>query len=112
MYAVEYLPLALDDLKEIAKYIAENLCSPKAALEIVKSITDAIEAVRKFPYSSSLYTPLKPLTHEYRKLVVNGYLVFYWVTDSTQIITVARVLHNRQNSKDHLSDNSAVQGYK
>ena len=112
MYTVEYLPLALNDLKEIAKYIAEKLGSPKVAINLVKEITEAVEAVREFPYSQSLYTPIKPLTHEYRKLVVNNFLVFYWVSDSTQVIMVARVLCNRRNSICCLNDKQAAKNYR
>lgn len=112
MYTVEYLPLALNDLKKIAKYIAEKLGSPKVAISLVKEITDAVEAVREFPYSQSFYTPIKTLTHEYRKLVVNNYLVFYWVSDSTQVITVARILYNRRNSINYLSDKQAAKKYR
>lgn len=107
MYSIEYLPLALNDLKGIAKYIAEALGSPQTAIKIVTEITDNLEKVQEFPYSATLFTPLKPLTHEYRQLVVSSYSVFYWVTDATQTITVARVLHNRRNSGDYLSDNKA-----
>lgn len=112
MYTVEYLSLALDDLKEIAKYIAEKLGNPKAALSLVKEITAAVEKAREFPYSQSLYTPLRPLSHEYRKLVVNHYLVFYWVSDSTRVITVARVLYNRRNSATCLNDKQAAKNYR
>lgn len=112
MYTVEYLPLALNDLKEIARYIAEKLGSPKVAISLVKEIIDSIETVREFPYSQSLYTPAKPLTHEYRKLVVNNYLVFYWVLDSAQVISVARVLYNRRNSINYLSDKQTAKNYR
>lgn len=107
MYSIEYLPLALNDLKGIAKYIAEVFGSPQTAIKVVTEITDNLEKIREFPYSATLFTPLRQLTHEYRQLVVNSYSVFYWVTDATQTITVARVLHNRRNSGDHLSDNKA-----
>ncbi|MCQ2108218.1 MAG: type II toxin-antitoxin system RelE/ParE family toxin [Fibrobacter sp.] len=107
MYSIEYLPLALNDLKEIARYIAEVFGSPQTAIKVVTETTDNLEKVREFPYSATLFTPLKPLTHEYRQLVVSSYSVFYWVTDATQTITVARALHNRRDSSDHLSDNKA-----
>lgn len=112
MYTIEYIPLALNDLKEIARLIAENFGSPQTAINIVKKITDAVETVRKFPYSTPLFTPLKPLTHEYRQLVVSSYSVFYWVTDATQTITVARVLHNRRNSNNLLSDSNKAKEYR
>ena len=44
MYSVEYLPLALRDLQEIARYIAHALKNPAAAERTVENIVRAVKA--------------------------------------------------------------------
>ncbi|WP_366944681.1 hypothetical protein [uncultured Fibrobacter sp.] len=40
---------------------------------------------------------MKPLKHDFRKMVVQNYSVFYWVDENSKTITVARILYNRRN---------------
>ena len=41
--------------------------------------------------------PIRPLKHEYRKLRVRNYLVFYWVDEERKLVTVARMIYARRN---------------
>lgn len=95
-YKLEYLPAARQDLVEIVRYISGNLKNPAAAHRLAEKMIDAVEALREFPYAKPAYMPLRPLKHEYRKLLVENYLVFYWVDDQAKQITVARVLYARR----------------
>jgi addiction module RelE/StbE family toxin len=96
-YRVEYLPLALSDLKSAAAHISNELGMPKAATELVERIVGDIDSLADFPYSQPAYTPIKPLKHDFRKMVVQNYSVFYWVDENSKTITVARILYNRRN---------------
>ncbi|MBR2212373.1 MAG: type II toxin-antitoxin system RelE/ParE family toxin [Fibrobacter sp.] len=66
-YRVEYLPLALSDLKSAIAHISNELGMPKAATELIKRIVDDIDSLADFPYSQPAYTPIKPLKHDFRK---------------------------------------------
>lgn len=106
MYRIEYLPAALDDLKEIVVYIAETLENPKAALNLSQEIVERVERLAYFPYSAPAYFPIRPLSHEYRRLQVKNYYVFYWVDDSSEqdneivnTVTIARIIYVRRNIK-------------
>ena len=80
MYKIEYLPSALDDLKEIIGYIAHTLQNQKAAENLL-------------------------LIHEYRKLLVKNYFIFYWVDEKEKTITIARVIYARRNIGNLLEKN-------
>ncbi|QTQ11123.1 type II toxin-antitoxin system RelE/ParE family toxin [Treponema parvum] len=97
MYKIEYLPCALDDLKEIAGYIMDKLKNPIAAENLVKEIVEKIDLLSDFPYSAPCYMPIKPLTHEYRKLLVKNYFIFYKVNETEKTVTVARIIYARRN---------------
>ncbi|QTQ14718.1 type II toxin-antitoxin system RelE/ParE family toxin [Treponema parvum] len=97
MYKIEYLPCALDDLKEIAGYIMDKLDNPIAAENLVKEIVEKVDLLSDFPYSAPCYMPIKSLTHEYRKLLVKNYFIFYKVNETEKTVTVARIIYARRN---------------
>lgn len=60
----------------------------------------AAEGLVDMPYKHGVYFPLRPLKHEYRKLLVDNYVMFYYVDESKKLITIARVIckkRSRQN---------------
>ena len=96
-YAIEYLPSALEDLKEIVRYIARTLQNPKAAENLAHEIIKKIDLLADFPYSAPRYTPIKPLEYEYRKLLVKNYFAFYRIDEMKKTITVARIIYAKRN---------------
>ena len=96
-YAIEYLPAALEDLKEIVRYIARTLQNPKAAENLAHEIIKKIDLLADFPYSAPRYTPIKPLEYEYRKLLVKNYFAFYRIDEMKKTITVARIIYAKRN---------------
>ena len=97
MYNVEYLPSAMQDMVEIVVYIARELNNPTAAEHIAERLAAAGESLRDFPYAQPAYAPLRPLKHEYRKPLVENYMMLYWVSESEKRVTIARVVYARRN---------------
>ena len=79
MYNLEYLPVALQDMVAIVRYISAG------------------DSIPKFPYMNSSYTPIRPLKHEYRKVLVQNYFIFYWVDEEKKLITIARVVYAKSD---------------
>lgn len=96
-YAVSYLPAAVDDLKETVSYIAHTLGNPSAADRLSEEIVRQIAPLADFPYSAPAYTPISQLEHEYRRLLVKNYFVFYWMDENEKTVTVARIIYARRN---------------
>ena len=97
MYSVEYMPLAVQDMVEIVVYITRELNNPAAAERIAERLAEAGESLRDFPYAQPAYTPLRPIKHEYRKLLVENYMMLYWITEAEKCVTIARVVYARRN---------------
>ena len=70
MYNLEYLPVALQDMVAIVRYISRELGNPAAADRLATELIDAGDSIPKFPYMNSSYTPIRPLKHEYGDMVV------------------------------------------
>ena len=101
MYQLEYLPIARHDMTEIARYISQELCNPSAAEKLTDEMIKAAERLTEFPYRNAVYFTAKPLKREYRKLIVQNYIMFYWIDEKEKLITIARVIYaHRDYDKD------------
>lgn len=97
MYKLEYLPVAQRDMVEIVRYISGELQNPVAADRLATELVNAAESVLTFPYALPAYQPIRPLKHEYRKILVQNFLVFYWVDEEKKLVTVARVVYAKRD---------------
>ena len=92
-----YLPIARQDMTGIARYIARELANPEAAEKLSVELIEAADRLSAFPYANPAYFQMKPLMHEYRKLLVQNYLMFYRVDEKTKTVTVTRVIYARRD---------------
>lgn len=97
MFKLEYLPVARQDMIEIVRYISEELQNPMAADQLATELIEAGDSIPGFPYANPAFIPIRPLKHEYRKLLVQNYFMFYWVDEVKQLVTVARVVYARRD---------------
>ena len=97
MYKLEYLPVARRDMVEIVRYISQELQNPTAADQLAVELIEAGDDVPKFPYANPAFIPIRPLKHEYRKLLVQNYFMFYWVDEGKKLVTVARVVYAKRD---------------
>lgn len=104
MYTLEYLPLAMRDMVEIVSYIGVKLANPDAAEALAEEMVTAADALTDMPYRCAVYMPLRPLKHEYRKLIVKKYILFYWVDEEKKRITVARVIYGGRDYEKLLDE--------
>jgi addiction module RelE/StbE family toxin len=93
MYQIEYLPIARQDMIEIAIYISNELNNPVAAEKLAEKMTKATDSLIDFPYSNAIHITAKPLKHEYRKLIVQNYIMFYWSDEQEKRVIIARVIY-------------------
>ena len=97
MYKLEYLPVAREDMLEIVRYIARELQNPKAAHRLAMELVGAAESILTFPYATPVHQTIRPLKHEYRKILVHNYLIFYWVNEEKKLVTIARVIYAKRD---------------
>ena len=97
MYQLEFLPIARQDMTEIASYISQELCNPSAAEKLANDLIQAAGRLVDFPFINAVHQTNKPLRKEYRKLIVKNYIIFYWIDEDEKRVTVARVIYGRRN---------------
>ena len=83
---VEWSPLALDRVSEIARYIAKD--NPDAAERWVNELFDSVERLADFPQSCRIVPEVG--VRRIRELIFGAYRVIYSVKDKVEILTVRR----------------------
>lgn len=97
MYKVEYLPIAQNDMVDISRYISRELQNPTAAVRLADKMVTSADRLSFSPYMNPVYMPIRPLKNEYRKLLVDNFLMFYYVNEQEKIITIARVIYAKRD---------------
>ncbi len=95
-YKIKYLPLAVQDLNDIARYLSEFY--PKTASCILKEMREKITKLGDTPKMCEIYR----LDPTYRRMVVDQYLAFYRVNDETRVVEIHRVLRGSWNLPQYL----------
>ena len=111
LYKLEYLPVARKDMIEIVRYISRELQNPDAADRLAVELVNAAESVLTFPYAAPAYQPIRSLKHEYRKILVQNYLMFYWVDEEERLVSALECPdHPRQPVNRHAGKGSQPDG--
>ncbi|MCL2368642.1 MAG: type II toxin-antitoxin system RelE/ParE family toxin [Oscillospiraceae bacterium] len=97
MYSLEYLPGAMQDMAEIARYMSHVLSNPAAAEKLAGEMVEAADRLADFPYKNRVYQPIRPLKREYRGQIVQNYIMFYSVDEDGKLVTIARVIYARRD---------------
>ena len=91
------LPSVESELYRIHHYIADELCNVSAALEFIEDFEKAFTATIHNPKIGSIYPYGEDLAHEYRKKVVRGHIILYWIDEVNKLITVSHIFNTRTN---------------
>jgi len=95
-YKIKYLPLAVQDLNDIARYLSSFY--PKTARRVLKEMRVKITKLGDTPKMCELYR----LDSTYRRMVVDQYLVFYRVNDENKAVEIHRILRGSWNLPQYL----------
>lgn len=95
-YKIQYLPLAVQDLHDIARYLSGFY--PKTARRVLKELRERIVKLSDTPRMCETYQP----DPDYRKMVVDQYIVFYQVKDDARTVEIHRILRGSWNLPQYL----------
>ena len=99
MYKVVYLPTARRQMEEAVAYIAENLCAPDAADDLLDAVDEAVRALSEMPYRHALYPLLFAMKREIRFVPVRNYNLFYVVNEDQKTVEIWRFIHQLRAQK-------------
>jgi toxin ParE1/3/4 len=94
-FELRYSPLFYDDLDKITQYTLQDLKNELAAKKLIHDIEAVIQKRLDDPLQAALYPSIHRRKHEYRRILVGSYLIFYVVIERTMI--VRRLLYGRRH---------------
>ena len=104
-YKVGYSVDALDDLREIYSYIANELLVPETASAQLSRIR---KEVRSLDFMSARYALVdwEPWhSMKMHQLLVDNFIVYYLVDDEKRTVTVARIFYGGRDIKEIINSN-------
>ena len=98
-FRVIYSQEAYNDLLSIYSYIAEEICEPNIAGNLVSRLVNAIESLSIFPMRHKRFESTCK-TKNRRLLTVSGYNIIYDVLESTRLVSIIRIMCSRRDSNN------------
>ena len=95
MYKISFSPEAVDELKEIKRYIKDELCNEQAAKNTVAKILKKIKILSDFPESGSSLSVIIGFDADYRYLICDNYIAFYRIENKN--VLMVRILYGKRN---------------
>ncbi|MCL2633851.1 MAG: type II toxin-antitoxin system RelE/ParE family toxin [Oscillospiraceae bacterium] len=102
MYKLKIMEEAKSSLKSIENYIISEYDNPAAAKRIMVLFRKGFKRVREQPFSCPVFQSEISKEHEYRKLIVHNYVVFYTIDEERRIVIIARVFHCKQDYENNI----------
>ena len=99
-YKVEFTNESVEEIKDIYEYISKNLIAKNAAQELMKKIRKSIMNLERLPKIYMKVRTKEKGRREFRRIVINNYIVLYTVDEDKRIIYISHMYYGR---KDYLS---------
>ena len=103
-YEVIYSERALNDLRNIHRYIAIELLAPESAKSLSDKIMSAIEALDEMPNRHPLYEKEPWHSRGLRKLIVDNFIAFYLPMEKQSQVLIITIMYGRRNVANILKD--------
>ena len=102
-YQLVITQAAETDMTEICTYISLDLHAPESALALLDKIDCHILSLEHMPKRFALVSDEKLARLGIRLIPVKNYLIFYFVDDYKEAVTIVRVLYSKRDWVNLLS---------
>ena len=102
-YKVMYTAGAKKDLRNIFRYISEELLAPENAAGQTDRIMAAIRKLVTMPNRNWLYEEEPWQSRRLRFFPVDNFLVFYKTNDETETVNIVRIMYRGRDVRKQLS---------
>lgn len=96
-FKVIYSDRALNDLRNIHRYIAVELLAPEAAKNVSDKIMTEIEALDEMPNRNPLYDKEPWHSRGLRKLIVDNFIAFYLPVEQQNQVLIVTIMYGKRN---------------
>lgn len=104
-YRVGYSVDALDDLREIYAYIANELLVPETAVAQVERIRKEVRSLDFMPARYALVSWEPWHSMKMHQLPIDNFIVYYLVDDKNRAVTVVRIFYSGRDIEEIINSN-------
>ena len=97
IYDIRIMAPAQKDMREIYRYITEELNNPDAATRRILLIDDKINSLKESPNRIPLVRNRYLASKGFRMIIAKNHLIFFIIREETLSISIMRVLHGRRD---------------
>ena len=97
IYEIEFTEDCREEIDEIYEYISEKLVAENSAKKLMRKMRDAIRDLSESP---NLYMKIEKkdkLKREYRRIVIDNFVVLYTVDESNKKVYIAHMYYGRRD---------------
>ncbi len=97
IYEIEFTEDARDEIREIYKYISENLVAKQAARDLMKKMRNTIMDLAESP---KLYMKIEKKDRrkrDFRRIVIDNYIILYTIDEEKKTVYIAHMYYGRRN---------------
>lgn len=96
-YTIHYTETAAQDLNETADYIDHVLLNPSATSNLLDKLDEELMHLKEFPQAHAVVDDPFLKAQGIRFVVVNNYLAFYIIDESTHVVHIIRFLYGKRD---------------
>lgn len=90
-YKIVFTEKAKNELERIYEYISKEFKANRVAENLVMKMKNTIMRLERFPLSCESVRDIG--SNQYRKLLVDNYIVFYIVNNENKSVIIARIIY-------------------
>lgn len=102
IYEVKITKQAQEQIIEIIDYISYELFAPEAANSLLRKMQKSIMDLAEFPERNQLVDEEPWKTEGVRKIVVNNFLIYFWINNNAKKVQVIAVIYSKRNQLEQL----------
>ena len=96
-YKINISDLAMQDIRDTATYISDELIEPDFAENTIETILDSISSLNFMPARIPLVRDQRLAKAKIRGMQVKNYTVFFQIKDAKKVVDIVRVLYSRRD---------------
>ena len=97
IYEIEFTEDARDEIREIYEYISKSLVNENAAKRLMRKMRKSVLDLAESPQIFVKIEKKDRMKREFRRMVVDNFVILYTIDDDKKIICVAHMYYGRKN---------------
>ena len=102
VYQINLTDDFLEEFEEICEYISYNLNALNASEKLREKVIDKIYSLRREPRMYTQINKLSKTQSNYRRIIINKYIVLYTIDDIKNIVYVTHIYYGGRTYIDVL----------